>query len=137
MNRNTRAAAIEARLHRSLQNQVRVPQLDRSFDAGVWARIEAEQQAQVRVTQPVARWSAAEKWLLASNVVGIGVAAALVLYFGVRMFTGVEVELALPDVSGFMGGQAGNLLPWSVTAGAVAFGAMFTPLGRWLRSEFT
>jgi hypothetical protein len=134
MNRNSKTAGIEARLHRSLQNQVRVPRLDQSFDAGVWARIEAEQQPQARAMQPGPRRSVAEKWLLASNVVGIAVAAALVLFFGLRMVSGVEVEVTVPD---FSSGRATDILTWSVTAGAVLFGAMFTPLGRWLRSEFT
>jgi len=137
MNRNDKAAGVEARLHRSLQGQVRVPQLDRRFDAGVWARIEAEAQAGAQAVQPVPARSAAEKWLLMSNVVGIGVAVALVLFFGLRLFSGVETQVATPDFSSAAGQLAASILAWSVSGGAVLFSAMFTPLGRWLRAEFT
>lgn len=132
MNRE-KIAGVEARLHRSLQNQVRVPQLDRRFDAGVWARIEAEQQAQSPATRAVPARSSAEKWLMVSNVVGIAVAVALVLFFGLRMFSGVDMEVSMPVFSG----ETVGILIWSVTGAAFVFGAMFTPVGRWLRAEFT
>jgi len=132
MNRE-KIAGVEARLHRSLQNQVRVPQLDQRFDMGVWARIEAEQQAQSLAAQPMPARSSAEKWLMMSNVVGIAVTVALVLFFGLRMFSGVAMETSLPDFSG----ETAGIFSWSVTGAAVVFGAMFTPLGRWLRAEFT
>ena len=44
---------IEARLERSLRNQVRAPKLDGRFDAAVWARIESEKSAAASVGLPV------------------------------------------------------------------------------------
>jgi hypothetical protein len=137
MNRNVKAPEVEARLHRSLMNQVRVPRLDRSFDAGVWARIEAQEQAQTVAAQPVSRKSAAEKWLIASNIVGIAVAAVLVLFFGLRMFSGLDMEVSPPDLSVAQSRQFAEITAWAVSIAALAFAAMFTPLGRWLRAEFT
>jgi hypothetical protein len=137
MNRNSKDPEVEARLHRSLMNQVRVPRLDRRFDAGVWARIEAQEHAQTLAAQPVSRRSGAEKWLMTSNVVGIAVAAVLVLFFGLRMFSGVEVEVSLPDLSNAQSHQVAVITAYAVTSAALIFAAMFTPLGRWLRAEFT
>ena len=138
MKRNVKAPEIEARLHRSLMKQVRVPQLDRRFDAGVWARIEAQEQAQAQaLAAPVSRRSGAEKWLVTSNIVGIVVAAVLVLFFGLRMFSGAEVEVPIPDFSGAEGQQAAQIFSWTVATVAVGVAAMFTPVGRWLRAEFT
>jgi hypothetical protein len=136
MNRNEKAREVEARLHRSLTNQVRVPQLDRRFDAGVWARIEAQEQAQTVAARPVSHRSTSERWLLASNMVGIAVAAVLVLYFGLRMFGGVDLDYTLTDFSAAVGHQAANFIAWTVTLASVVCAAMFSPLGRWLRSEF-
>jgi len=135
MNRNSKAAEVEARLHRSLMNQVRVPQLNRRFDAGVWARIEAQEQAQTLTAQPVSRRSSAEKWLMTSNVIGLVVAAALILIFGLRMFSGIEVSV--PNISAAQGKQIADLVTYGVTFVSIVIGLMYTPLGRWLRSEFT
>ena len=133
---NSKTREIEARLHRSLVNQVRVPKLDRRFDAGVWARIEAQEQGQLGA-QPVSHKSGSEKWLLTSNIAGIAVAAALVVFFGLRMFSGAEVEASLPDFSAAQSQQATQIIAWTVTSVALAVGALFTPVGRWLRAEFT
>ncbi|HEY5807634.1 MAG TPA: hypothetical protein VIT67_06685 [Povalibacter sp.] len=136
MNRNSKTPEVEARLHRSLVNQVRVPRLDRRFDAGVWARIESQEHTQTIAAQPVSRQSGAEKWLMASNIVGIAVAAALVLFFGLRMFSGVEVEVSLPELSVAQSHQVAVITAYAVTSAALIVAAMFTPLGRWLRAEF-
>lgn len=137
----TRKLEIEARLDRSLANQVRVPKLDRRFDAAVWARIEAEQQAQVRAAVPVrAAVRGAQRWLLASNVAGFIVAALLVIYFGARMLGGVAVDLPaipMPSLSPEQTAATIKLVGWICTGAALAFALMFTPLGRRLRSEFT
>jgi hypothetical protein len=139
MNRNSKALEVEAHLHRSLMNQVRSPRLDRRFDAGVWARIETQEQTQAQTIaeHPKARRSGAERWLMASNIVGIAVATVLVLFFGLRMFGGVGVEVSLPDLSIAQSHETAELIAWAVTIVALGFGAMFTPLGRWLRAEFT
>jgi hypothetical protein len=132
---NTRPE-IEARLDRSLANQLRLPKLDRRFDAAVWARIEAETSAS-RAALAMPRESAAARWMFASNAVGFLVAAMLVLYFGARMFTGVEVELPVPSLSWSPEQTNATLkfVGWVLAFGAIGFGLMFTSLGRRLRSE--
>jgi hypothetical protein len=136
MNRKVKAADIEARLHRSLTNQVRAPQLERRFDAGVWARIEAEEHAPARVSQSV-RQSNAARWLMASNVVGLTIAGILVLFFGLRTFNGIDFNVALPDLSAAQNQQIAGIVAWAVSISALGFGAMFTPIGRRLRAEFS
>ena len=89
---------IETRLDRSLQKQVAAPRLDGRFDAAVWARIAAEEQ---RATQPAvgARSAAASgsaRWMFITNVIGIAVAALLVIFFGMAAFSGVNVSVDLP-----------------------------------------
>jgi hypothetical protein len=138
---------IEARLDRSLASQLRVPKLDRRFDAGVWARIEAEQRARQPAAAmpsalaPVGRPAkAAQRWLFASNVAGFIVAAILVAYFGMRMLGGITVEMPavpVPSLSLEETGAMIKLISWAISGVALAFGLMFTPLGRRVRSEFT
>jgi hypothetical protein len=129
---------IEAKLDRSLARQVRVPKLDRRFDAGVWARIEAEAGAQqvaaVRTARPAAL---ASRWLFASNVVGYIVTALLVVYFGVRMFGSVDIEMPLPSMVSEANALTQPLVTWGFTIAALAVGLMLTPFGRRLRSEFS
>ena len=137
MNRNVKTREIEARLHRSLTSQVRVPQLDRGFDAGVWARIEAEERAQEFGLQPVSRRSNVERWLMASNVIGLAVAALLVVFFSLRLFSLGDLEASLPDASSAQGRQVTELVTWVVSGAVLGLGLMLTPLGRWLRSEFS
>jgi hypothetical protein len=137
----TRKQDIEARLDRALEKQIAVPRLDGRFDAAVWARIDSEQS---RATNPVlseasAHASRVSRWLSISNALGIAVAAALALYFGLQMFSGVEVNFsvdiplpALPAVDETRvmttGGYVIGLL-------AIAFGLAFTSLGRRVRSS--
>lgn len=137
MNRNIKATEVEARLHHSLVNQVRVPQLDRRFDAGVWARIGAQEESQAVAAQPVSRKSSAERWLMASNIVGIAVAAVLVVVFGLRVFADANVDFSLPNFSVAEGKKTAEFIAWTVTIASLGFGLMFTPPGRWLRAEFT
>jgi hypothetical protein len=123
---------VEARLERSLRNQVRVPKLDGRFDAAVWARIEGEQ---VRAVAPVVR-SAASRWMFATNVVGALITVALVIYFGMQAFAGEGVSVPVPEVSTGLVERLITLLTWPMTILAFATGIMFTPLGRRLRAEF-
>lgn len=128
---------IEARLDRSLANQVPVPKLDRRFDAAVWARIEAESAAS-RAAPAMPRKSAGERWMFASNVVGFIVTAVLVLYFGARMFMGIEVELPSLPVMSLSPEQAGatlQLAGWGIAIAAIGFGLLLTPMGRRVRSQ--
>ena len=125
---------IEARLERSLRSQVRAPKLDGRFDATVWARIES---ASATAAVPVARpRSGASRWLFLSNVIGIVIAIVLVGFFGVQSLTGVEVNMALPNVSPGLVERVVTAIIWPVTLIALAFGMMFTSFGRRLRSEF-
>ena len=127
----------EATLDRSLRRQVAVPRLDASFNAAVWQRIAAQQ------APAVARPVRGSRWLLVSNLLGIGVSVALVVYFVARSFAGVEVDasLAIPAVSAQTTMTMLHGLVWAITVAAVGFGFAFTRLGRRLldfcRSEFT
>ena len=123
---------VEARLERSLRSQVRVPKLDGRFDAGVWARIEAEK---AKAVAPVVR-SAASRWMFATNVLGALITVALVIYFGVQTFAGDVVSVPVPVVSTGLVERLSTLLTWPMTILALATGIMFTPLGRRLRAEF-
>ena len=125
---------VEARLERSLQSQVRAPKLDGRFDAAVWARIES---ASATAAVPAARSrTGASRWLFLSNVIGIVIAIVLVGFFGVQSLTGVEVNVALPQVSPGLVERVVTAIIWPVTAIALALGMMFTSFGRRLRSEF-
>ena len=125
---------VEARLERSLRSQVRVPKLDGRFDAAVWARIES---ASATASVPAARSrTAASRWLFLSNVIGVVVAIVLVGFFGAQSLTGVEVNVALPQVSPGFVESAVKAITWPVTGIALVVGMMFTPIGRRLRSEF-
>jgi hypothetical protein len=100
-----RQLEIEARLERSLRRQVSAPRLDGRFDAAVWSRIEREEQRTAQSSHPPtpARAPArTPRWLVASNLIGAGVAVTLILVSVARSLTGVELpELAveLPQVS--------------------------------------
>lgn len=130
------AAAIEARLERSLRNQVRVPKLDRRFDAAVWARIEAEES---RATAPAARASLASRWMMITNAVGVLVTVMLVIYFGLQVFEvgDLAAAVSVPDVSPGLVEKFVDAIRGPVTFLSLAVGLMFTPLGRRLRAEFT
>jgi len=126
---------IEARLERSLKNQVRAPKLDGRFDAAVWARIQGEAAKSV-APQATERTSSAPRWLFASNVAAAVVAVVLVLYFGSQAMLGSGVQVEMPRVSpGFVESAVGAMI-WPVTGLALAVGLMFTSFGRRLRSEF-
>ena len=129
-------ADIEAKLHRSLSRQVRVPPLDRRFDAAVWERIEAEERAPLRVSSPAAARASGGRWLMVSNVVGLAVAAVLIVIFGLRTFSGVSVELAVPNFSIPQNQQLVESMAWAITAATLGFGLMCTPIGRRLRADF-
>jgi len=127
-------AEIEARLERSLTRQVRAPRLDGRFDAGVWARIEAERNAAARIAP---RSSVAASWLRASNVAGLIVAGILVAYFGLRMLSGIELEMPAPIRSMQLDAATQRQLGWAIAAAALVFGFMLTPMGRRVRGMFS
>jgi cytochrome c-type biogenesis protein CcmH/NrfG len=131
----TRKLEIEANLDRSLANQVKAPRLDRRFDAGVWARIEAEQQ---RATHPVperAKARSSARWLFISNVVAVAVAVLLVAIFGLQSFSEVSVSLPTPEISSTASAQVYEAGGVAIGALALVVGLMLTPIGRRLRAE--
>jgi len=132
MNHTRNARDVEARLERSLRNQVRVPKLDGRFDAAVWSRIEA---AKVQAVAPAAR-NAGSRWMFATNVIGGLVTVALVIFFGAQAFIGSGVPVPVPEVSTGLVERAVTLLMWPMTILALGTGIMFTLLGRRLRAEF-
>ena len=133
---------LRARPRRSHESQTRNRSrprtLDRRFDAAVWARIDAEN---ARATNPVAQSAVAttglSRWVFMSNVVGIGVAAVLVIVFGLRSLSGVEMNIPMPQLSAATTESLSAFGVPAITAGALLFGLMFTPLGRRLRAEFS
>jgi hypothetical protein len=135
------AARIEARLERSLRRQVTAPKLDGRFDAAVWSRIGEEGRAAARnaqVSKPLAKTSAMPRWLLVCNVLGVAVTAILVIWYGARQVSGIDLGLDLgvewPTLS--LDTQQ-SLLYWAgqiLAIAAVLFGLMFTRVGRRLLS---
>ncbi len=132
----TRNLDIETKLDRSLANQVKAPRLGRSFDAAVWARIEAAEQ---RATNPVLerKSRSSARWLFISNVVGVGVAVLLVVIFGLRSFADVSVSVPTPEISAAASAQIFAIAGQAIGAVALVFGLLLTPLGRRLRAELT
>ena len=126
---------IEARLERSLRHQVKARRLPKSFDAAVWARIDAA------AAPARAKPAPSSNWLFLFNVIGVGVALALVAVFGLQSLSGVEASVTanvtLPEVavSATTMDQIVRYAVQAVTVGAVGFGLTFTPLGRRVTRE--
>jgi hypothetical protein len=137
---------IEARLDRSLANQIVAPRLDRSFDAAVWARIEAAD-APAAATNPGAavepsRALRASRWLAISNAIGIAATLGVVLFFVLRTYGGVEVpmsdvSLSVPVIPEQTVTQVIAVLGQVLGFAALAFGLSFTSLGRRVRASFS
>jgi len=135
----TNKLEIEATLERSLRAQLKVPRLDGRFDATVWSRIEAEQQRAVKPVRTAVVAPASARWLFVINAIGASVALVLIVYFGVQTLGGVAVSVptvSLPQVSASTVDQVARFAGWIITAASLAFGLMFTSLGRRLRAEF-
>lgn len=136
---------IEARLDRSLGNQIRLPQLDRRFDAAVWAKIEA---AEARATNSVAevapsRAVRASRWLAITNSIGIAATLAVVLVFVLRTYGGVEpsmnleMNVSMPVIPEDMVTRIVAVLGQVLGFVALAFGLSFTSFGRRIRASFS
>ena len=127
---------VEAALERSLRKQVAVPRLDRKFDAGVWARIEAESSraAAPAVQAPVGSASTA-RWLNIINIAGVVSVALFLYFFGWQNLSGMNIGESLPEISAATRMSILQNSIWAVSMLAVAFGLMFTPLGRRIRDE--
>jgi len=134
---------IEARLDRSLVNQIQVPRLDRRFDAAVWARIEAEE---ARVTNPVVELAPsyavrASRWIALTNIVGIATTLGVALYFLLRTYGGIElpvseVGMPVPAIPDEMVARIIGVLGQVLGVAALALGLSFTSLGRRVRAAF-
>jgi hypothetical protein len=134
----------EARLDRSLANQLNVPRLDRRFDAAVWARIAAEE---AKATNPVvagapSRIVLASRWLAITNSIGVIVTLGVALYFVLRAYGGVEipvseVNVALPAIPDDMVAQVVGVLGQVLGIVALVFGLSFTSFGRRMRAAFS
>lgn len=134
---------IEARLDRSLANQIAVQRLDRRFDAGVWARIDATSATATNPGREVreARVSRASRWLAISNAIGISVAIVVAVYFGLRAFgapvvSGTMPDVAVPVMSEAMLVQIAQTLGHVLGGGALLFGFSLTSFGQRIRAAF-
>jgi hypothetical protein len=127
---------IEAALERSLRKQIAVPRLDRKFDASVWARIEAAESRSAAPALQAPVNAAPARWLYLINILGVASVVIFLCAYGWQMFSGMDVSVSLPEISDatresiLMNGCT------VIATVAVAFGLMFTPLGRRVRDEF-
>lgn len=137
---------IEARLDRSLRNQVQPPRLDRGFDAAVWARIAQEE---AKATQPAvqaapSRAVRASRWFALVNLLGIAATLGVAFYFALGSFGGIEpptlnvsLDVPLPSIADKTADRVIDVLGYVLGGAALAFGLSFTALGRRLRSSFS
>jgi hypothetical protein len=127
----------EAILERSLRRQVNVRQLGDSFDAAVWARIEAEEsrsmaQAPVRA----ATSSKVGRWLFILNAVGIASVAVFLCVFLFQWLAGVQVDAAFADATFRVSDQTVTMWATGIAGAALLAGFFYTPWGGRLRDEF-
>lgn len=128
-------AEIESVLDRSLHRQIRVRHLDESFDAAVWARIEAEE-SKAAVRTP-ARPAAAKvaRWMSVVNAVGIACVAVVLCVIMFQWLAGVRIEATIPDFSSRLSQQDASAWSTGIAGAALLFGFLYTPWGRRLRDE--
>jgi hypothetical protein len=125
----------EAALERSLRSQVKVPPLDRRFDAAVWARIEADESRATKSSLvPVANPIAA-RWLSVINILGITTVAVLGWLYGVQMLAGSDIAVSWMELSAASRQYIVSGLSTGMAGAAILFGMMYTPWGRRLRAE--
>src|SRR5262245_31668342 len=127
---------IEAVLERSLRKQVKVRQLDESFDSAVWARIAAEEaKSAAPVPARSATGSRAGRWLSIVNAVGIASVAVVLCVFLFQWLAGVQVDTTIPDFSPQISDQSASQWSTGIAGAALLFGFLYTPWGRRLRDE--
>src|SRR5262245_53551645 len=128
---------VEAVLERSLRKQVRVPRLDESFDAAVWARIAVEESKSMSPV-PVRQSSASKvgRWMFVVNAVGIASVAVVLCVFMFQWIAGLQVgEGSMPDLSALMSQQSVSNWSTGIAGAALLFGFLYTPWGRRLLNE--
>ena len=135
MNRKTQ---IESTLDRSLRAQVKVPALDRKFDAAVWARIEAEESREVSAALPVrAAVPRSARWLQIVNVVGLSSVAIFASFYGAQMLASSNFAMSMPEFSAAAIEQFTMTMSMGAAGASLIFGLLFTPWGRRLRDELS
>ena len=140
---------IEARLDRSLRNQVGVPRLGKQFNAAVWARIAAEE---AKAARPVAaqvspRAVRASRWFAITNTIGVAVTLGIVAYFLMRTYGGIDASalnlgvempsVSMPFLSDAMVSQITGVLGQVLGLAALLFGLSLTSVGRRIRESFS
>jgi hypothetical protein len=138
---------IEARLDRSLGNQIKVPRLDARFDAAVWTRIAA---AEAKAANPVvstasSRALRASRWLAITNSIGITVTLGIAAYFALRTFGGIEtpvnfgvsLPVSMPSIPEGIFTQIEGVLGQVLGLAALVFGLSLTSFGRRIRATFS
>jgi hypothetical protein len=135
---------IEARLDRSLRNQIGAPRLDRRFSAAVWARIEVEnaKAANPVVASAPSRAVRASRWLAMSNAIGVALTLAVVAFFVLRAFGGIstppiDLAVSVPAIPEPMVAQIVGVLGQVLGGLALVFGLSFTSFGRRLRASIS
>jgi len=127
---------IETILERSLRKQVKVRKLDESFDAAVWARIEAEE-SRSAVSAPV-RPAAASKvgrWLFILNAVGVTSVCVFLCVILFQWLAGVQVDATLPVTSFRVSDQTVTMWATGLAGATLLAGLFYTPWGSRLRDE--
>lgn len=145
---NDKQKILEAKLDRSLGNQVRVPRLGKPFNAAVWAKIAAEE---AKAARPVAarepsRAVRASRWFAITNTVGIAVTLGVVAHFVLHATGGIDASAAasslgvptvsMPVVSEDMFLQYVGVIGQVLGLAALLFGLSLTSAGRRLRASF-
>jgi hypothetical protein len=140
---------IEARLDRSLQNQVGVPRLGTQFNAAVWARIAAEEAKAARpvAAQVSSRAVRASRWFAITNTIGVAVTLGIVAYFLMRTYGGIDASalnlgvempsVSMPFLSDAMVSQITGVLGQVLGLAALLFGLSLTSVGRRIRESFS
>jgi len=136
---------IEARLDRSLQNQLQAPRLDRRFDAAVWARIAREEATARGAVEAVpSRAVRASRWLTLVNTLGIAVTLGVALYFALGSFGGmgapplnVDLNVPMPTISDDTAERIVTVLGQALGAAALILGLSLTSFGRRVRASFS
>jgi hypothetical protein len=128
---------LEAILERSLRRQVNVRQLDKSFDAAVWARIEAEE-SKSAAQAPMHPAAAAKigRWLFILNAVGIASVCVFLCVFLFQWLAGVQVDATFAAPSFQVSDQTMTAWATGFAGAALLAGFFYTPWGGRVRDEF-
>jgi hypothetical protein len=134
---------IEARLDRSLENQIKAPRLDRRFDGAVWSKIEA---AEARATNPrtlpvQSHAIRASRWLAISNIVGVAVTLGMAIYIGIGALGGIDVRpefnVPVPKIPEAAVTEVTLILGYVLGGCALVLGLSLTSFGRRIRASFS